>query len=69
MTPEFNPMSPALEQAVAEIRDEAVDSGGGGSRRRPRVGALVEAARRACLKPRQPPYPRGRSATAPIFKL
>ena len=26
MTPEFNPMDPALEQAVAEIRDEAPDS-------------------------------------------
>ena len=26
MTPEFNPMDPALEQAVAEIRDEAIDS-------------------------------------------
>ena len=26
MTPEFNPISPALEQAVAEIRDDAPDS-------------------------------------------
>ena len=26
MTPEFNPISPELEQAVAEIRDEALDS-------------------------------------------
>ena len=26
MTPEFNPMDPALEQAVAEIRDEPVDT-------------------------------------------
>ena len=38
MTPEFNPMDPALEQAMSEIRDEVRRPRGDRSRRRPCVG-------------------------------
>ena len=62
MTPEFNPMDPALEQAMAEIRDEAVDSAvmeAAAVRVWARLHEAAAAAHRASA---------GTSATAPIFR-